>query len=271
MPSWYIAGYERLQGSAVATGYVGPGDVNPGAFAWWGLRAYSAAKIGTNAVSLFRDSDSTTMNFKTIAGGGLDLAAITSFKGSANLFMDTIYDQTGNGNDQVVNGRPNFSLNVLNGLPTFTNATTTTSEMFNNSITSPADPLAASFVYKVVSAAAASGASLFTPGNSRLTAIGGSGGTTANAIAIFDGGSPLENDSAPDNSWLAVDTLFNGSGTSHLTVNSTNVTATLTTSSSNNSFHIGSVSGTTWSFMEGGIWTSSISSLIANQRAYYGF
>jgi Alpha-L-arabinofuranosidase B, catalytic len=79
--------------------YSGPGDIVSGATAWWGLRAYSSAAIGGNAVRFRRDSDNAEQDFATIAGGGVDLAAIATFKGAANLFFAKLYDQTGNGRD----------------------------------------------------------------------------------------------------------------------------------------------------------------------------
>jgi Alpha-L-arabinofuranosidase B, catalytic len=78
--------------------YYGPGNIVPGATAWWGLRAYSSYTAGNNAVRLRRDSDQAESDFVTLRGSGnLDVASITTFKGAANLFVTTLYDQTGNG------------------------------------------------------------------------------------------------------------------------------------------------------------------------------
>lgn len=75
--------------------YSGPGDVKSGWISYYALRAYSAAEIGANAVKLRRDSDNTTQVFVTLSTGALDVASISTFKGAANLFVDTIYDQVG--------------------------------------------------------------------------------------------------------------------------------------------------------------------------------
>lgn len=103
-----------------ATAYVGPGDVVSGARGWWGLRAYTSSSIGSNAVRLRRDSDNAEQDFATIAGGGLDLTAISAFKGAANLFVVKLYDQTGNGNDATqatAANQPAFTLSAIGSLP----------------------------------------------------------------------------------------------------------------------------------------------------------
>lgn len=100
--------------------YAGPGDVVASAYAWWGLRAYTNASIGTNAVRLREDGGNTESDFATIAGGGLNLTAITAFKGANNLFVTKLYDQTGGGNDLIqatAGQQPAFTLGVLGTLP----------------------------------------------------------------------------------------------------------------------------------------------------------
>jgi Concanavalin A-like lectin/glucanases superfamily len=106
-----------------ATAYAGPGDIVSGAAAWWGLRAYSIASIGGNAIRLRRDSDNGEQDFATVTGGGLDLSAIASFKGAANLFVAKLYDQTGQGNDLLqatAANQPGFVLSGLGSLPIMT-------------------------------------------------------------------------------------------------------------------------------------------------------
>lgn len=92
-------------GAAAATAastYLGAGDALSGAYLWGGLRAYTAAGIGANAIILRRDGDNATASFVTIAGGGLDTASIATFLAggsppSSNLYCTQLYDQTGNG------------------------------------------------------------------------------------------------------------------------------------------------------------------------------
>jgi hypothetical protein len=104
-------------------GYVGPGDLVSGATAWWGLRAYSLAAVGTKAIRLREDSGNTESDFNTVFGGGLDVASITTFKGAANLFVTKIYDQTGNAYDlaqATAASQPSFTLSGVGSLPTMT-------------------------------------------------------------------------------------------------------------------------------------------------------
>jgi hypothetical protein len=96
--------------------YNGPGDVVSGANAWWGLRAYSSATIGGNAVRLRRDGENAEQNFTTLADGSLDVASIATFKWAANLFVVTLYDQTGNGFTATQATAANQPALVLNGL-----------------------------------------------------------------------------------------------------------------------------------------------------------
>jgi hypothetical protein len=120
--------------------YVGPGDIVTGATAWWGLRAYSWGGIGKNIIRLRRSGDNAQQDFATVAGGGLDLTAISTFKGSANLFVAILYDQTGNGRDAVqatAGSQPPFTLNVLGGKPVID---TTTSQGILYAVLSSAIP-----------------------------------------------------------------------------------------------------------------------------------
>lgn len=105
----------RTRPPAVAATYTGPGDIVASATAWWGLRAYTTASIGSNVIKLCRSSDSATQNFVCLATGALDVASINTFKGADTLTVDTLYDQTGNGNHLNLwagtpSNQPNFLL-----------------------------------------------------------------------------------------------------------------------------------------------------------------
>jgi|SRR5215475_1927487 len=84
-----VAGYRS------AAAYSGPGDAVSGAQGFWGARSYTLAAVGGTVIRLRRDSDNAEQDFVTITGGGLDVASITTFKGAANLFTVTLYDQVG--------------------------------------------------------------------------------------------------------------------------------------------------------------------------------
>jgi hypothetical protein len=101
--------------------YAGVGDVAPGAFAFWGLRAYSKATAGNKAVNLRRSSDNATSDFNTLSTGDLDQASISTWLAGANAFVATLYDQTGNGRDATqgtAGSQGQLNLNALNGKAT---------------------------------------------------------------------------------------------------------------------------------------------------------
>lgn len=104
-------------------GYTGPGDVVGGASAWWGLRAYSSAKAGTNCCDIIRASDSATQTFTTLANGNLDTASITTFLTATTGKITKLYDQTGNGNDATQGtdaSRPAITLAAIGSLAVLT-------------------------------------------------------------------------------------------------------------------------------------------------------
>lgn len=116
--------------AAPAITYVGPGDVVSGATGWWGLRAYSAATIGVNAIRLREDGGNTQQDFVTTATG-LDLSAIAAFKGANNLFVVKIYDQvsTADFTQATAGSQPAFTLSAIGSLPAID--TTTISATMN--------------------------------------------------------------------------------------------------------------------------------------------
>lgn len=85
--------------------YVGPGDITSFT-AWWGLRAYSAAKAAAqvNALDLRRVSDNATCTAKIGTNGNLDLTVgtpcngntqtVTAWIGASTARVSKIYDQT---------------------------------------------------------------------------------------------------------------------------------------------------------------------------------
>jgi hypothetical protein len=102
--------------------FAGAGDIVSGAKAWWGLRSYTAAAVGTmNVIRLRRSSDNAEQDFGTVTGGGLDLTAIASFKGAANLFVVTLYDQLAGAFQELTNAtaatQPALILNASGSRP----------------------------------------------------------------------------------------------------------------------------------------------------------
>lgn len=115
--------------------YSGPGDVVSGAKVWYGLRAYSLATTGNNAIDLIRSSDSATCTgVKTLSNGNLDVSVSTAYCSTSQTVTnfcngDTckatkIYDQTAAGNcggscDMSFGSgnRPVFLVSCVNSLP----------------------------------------------------------------------------------------------------------------------------------------------------------
>jgi hypothetical protein len=119
-------------GIPMAAPYVGPGDVVSGAIFFLALRAYTVAiaLAGTQTlVNVRRDSDNATVDVLVTSNGGFGLTAngsiggingitVSTFKGSANLFMTKLYDQTGNGHpisQTTAANQPGLSLSALGG------------------------------------------------------------------------------------------------------------------------------------------------------------
>jgi hypothetical protein len=84
-------------------GYTGPGDVVSGAYAWWGLRAYNAAKAGTKAANICNSGDANCADVNTLSNGNFD---VTTAQGSplncggtgGTCTIKVLYDQSGNTN-----------------------------------------------------------------------------------------------------------------------------------------------------------------------------
>lgn len=212
-----ITDYSDLRLEFTAIGYVGPGDITSFT-AFWGSRAYSAATIGVNAIRLRESGGDTEQDFATIAGGGLDLTTIATFKGANSLFAVKVYDQVGT--DHMVQAthanQPEFKLSVLGTLPAIYFGGGNWYMATTNNHSEP-QPLSFSFVYNRTSVAADG---LFASSLSgliqiiRTSAIGG-GANIAN-MGFISG--LVAATAAADHSWHAIGALGYGAS-SNLTVN----------------------------------------------------
>jgi hypothetical protein len=255
--------------------YIGPGDIVPGATGWWGLRAYKGALVGTKCVRLRRDSDNTESDFNTLLDGTLDTASITTFKGSANLFVTKLYDQSVNGPDLVqvtMANQPSFTLNGLGSLPIMSFAAASSTAL---SATSPGVTIAQPFS---VSAVARS-----SPTNTGKTIWGTAGPnnqmqfSAANQVMIYTGTALIA--TAADNTYHALGGLFN-STSSDMNVDGTPTTGDAGTQGLSNSVVVIGAWGGGGGYMDGqilevGVWPSNIDSSFAalstNQHTYWGF
>src|SRR5215472_18681035 len=83
--------------SAPTTAYQGPGDIVSGATAWWGLRAYSAANIGTAIIRIRDTTANVESDFNAISTGLVDTVGIATFLGGHGGIIVKYYDQSSNG------------------------------------------------------------------------------------------------------------------------------------------------------------------------------
>lgn len=253
------------------SGYKGPGDIAASAFAWWGLRAYSKATIGANAVRLREDGGNTEQNFVTLApDGNLDVASIATFKGANNLFLVTFYDQTGNGRhltQSTAGLQLPFILSGLGSLPVLRFSADNhgaSLSSFNFS-----QPFTCSWIAKRTGNIGST-ASLFGENDADPRF----GFSTANNIFSWNG--VAGNVTAADNAFHAVQIMFGLSG-SYINLNGTE-----TGISNNASTFSGSASQLNQDgilradFVELGFWASAFSSgtcssMSSNQHTYWGF
>src|SRR5262245_36194718 len=258
--------------------YVGPGDIVSGAAMWWGLRAYSNATIGNNAIRLRRDGASPTeQDFVTVAGGGLDISSITSFKGSDNLFVVKQYDQSGNSRDMgqtTAANQPTFELSILSSLPSagYLNSAarklTTSGLAFADSIPTQTSVVA------ILTPTSTTGSTFATTSSNILFDV-----QDSSAIRAYSNGTNFTVSGITQGVWHAVQTTYNGAS-SVLYIDGTSNSGTCDTFAVNNDdFYLGSdafSSHLNGYIMEAGLWTSSFSgtensNMNTNQHDYYGF
>lgn len=260
--------------------FQGAGDIVSGARAWYGLRAYTAASIGGNAVKLRESGGNTTQIFTTIAGGGLDLSAISSFKGANNLFVDTLYDQTGNGfnlTQATTANQPGFSLASLGSLPTMTfNGTT----QFLNNTSGPNGAVGSTFSFVAKN--------IYTTVQQSVMHINGTGGDQQTGFSLsgvndfFVYAGAILHGTQTDGNYKACQAVFNNASSD------ANVDGVPSTGSASNNAPTattlglgatatGSAQWLSGNICEAGYWNATAfsgaqsSAMSANQHLYWGF
>jgi hypothetical protein len=276
-----IGGYSFIPISA----YAGPGDVLTGATTWWGLRAYSLAVTGNNAINLRRDSDNASKDFVTLVTGDLDTGSISSWAAGANLFVTKLYDQTGNGNDianTTAAQQPGFSLTLGPGGKAAMTFAQASSQNLGAALFNQTTPLILSAVGYPVDVASASrpwlgGANANGPLFYIRTpvALGAQGMYDANTFT---------NIVTTDSAWHALNGLQNHDGTGTFEIDGVQASGTPGFNPAagyvvSNGFYIGTDGGGS-SFFNGrlcetGVWpngtTANLDTLNSNQRSYWGF
>jgi hypothetical protein len=103
--------------------FVGLLDIYPGARAAYSVRRLSGTYNGS-AIKVRRSSDNATQDIGFTAAGNLDTGSLATFVGANNGFVETWYDQSGNGSDltqATTNRQPQITstgtLETVDGLP----------------------------------------------------------------------------------------------------------------------------------------------------------
>lgn len=260
--------------------YTGPGDIISGATAWWGLRAYSAAKIGSSCIRLRRDSDNTEQDFVTLANGGVDTASITTFKGAANLFVTKIYDQTANAQHLAQTTaalQPKFTLSGIGTLPVMTFVFADGRNLELTTGFSPAtQPYTLSVVMNDADANGATYTTVLANGSADSVGMFGDDGTSQRIEIGAGAGAFIVGMDA--NVWHAVQGIFNGAS-SNINFDSTDHTGTVGTTAWGSAASLGgNRGGHSFDGMitEAGMWPIAFSAgnntdMALNQRTYWGF
>lgn len=273
-------------GGFILASFVGPGNIVTGAIGWWGLRAYSAARVGTAAIRLRRDSDSAESDFNTLTNGNLDAASISTFKGAANLFVTTLYDQTGNGNNVVqatAANQPSLILSGIGNFPVIRFSSGGESWLEYVAGITQAQPLTSSWVAKRTTFASEYCSAFGSTTNQLQSGFDTSSGN----IFMYDGVT-LPIVAAAESSFHAVQAAFNGAssdlnvdGTAHAqNLGANGLAGHFTFSGLDNGVINNPLNGTFGNSqsdsVELGIWPSAFTgaqstSMSANQHAYWGF
>lgn len=282
MPVWAQPQIMLLGVGASGQSFVGAGDIDTGAFGWWGLRAYSGLKAGTKAANVCNASDVSCVDINTLANGKFDVVTAQASPLSCTsgaCTIKTLYDQTGSTNcsssacdltQATISLRPTLTFNCL-GTTLPCAAFTSTQSLKNTTGITSTQPYTMSAVGERTSS--------FTSSECLLCAVGGTPSlgfsTTANAVFVV-AGTGVSLTGNPDSAFHAIQGLLNGAssilysdGVSSGTVSAgTSTATTLCVGACTTRFLTGN-------FVEAGIWPGSLSAnfstMNSNQHTYWGF
>lgn len=254
--------------------YAGPGNVVSGAVGWWGLRAYTLASVGTNAVRLREDGGNTEQDFPTITGGGLNLTTITTFKGANNLFVVTLYDQAGTNNltQATAGSQPQFILSGIGSLPVMRFVAAMPLKVRSVSAIIQAQPFTLSWVAKRTGN---TGAFNSVTGTATASVQTGFNNTINNAFMY---GGAVQTFAATDSVFHAVQSAYNGAASDLNIDGSANTNNPGVGAFATDTLEFGDIGGNSFQgdAVEVGLWGSAFSganstSMSTNQHTYWGF
>lgn len=274
-----------VAGPAAPT-YTGPGDVTSSATAWWGLRAYSAAKAlaGVAAIQLCTAADAACTDIHVTGSGGLNATDLTT---SGCSLIDTctikiIYDQTGalacvgpaacTYTSAGIPQRATFTRSCVLSLPC---AIATTASVY---VTAASLTTALTQPYTMSEVVSRTGAFTTQQGTIYLNGNGGDieFSATTNTALIYAGSSVTA--TASNTTTHAFNVLFNAASSNFYIDGSANtVNPGASNAGGGGGFFLLSAGGTnlTGTWFEAGAWAGDKSSNFAlmntNQHAYWGF
>lgn len=281
--------------AAAGGGYTGPGDIVASATAWWGLRAYSAAKAAATvaAVNLRRSSDSRTCDIKVTTAGDLDTitsgCSIGGDNGSTastwcavsagSCFVTKMYDQTAGaacgGSCDVLQAtagnQPAFVFSCLGSHPCIQN--TTGSMLLQSAANFTPNASATVSLSAVADRSVGTGNPGFILDNASNRITGHN--TVANSWQLAGTSGNLFG-AANDAAWHAANGLISGAS-SVLNVDGTETSATVTASTAAGRMQVsGGLTSNTTLLTEVGAWDNisfsggNRTSLCHNQFTYWG-
>lgn len=259
--------------------YSGPGDITA-AIAFWGLRAYSLAKIGVRIANICNAADANCADIVSLSNGNFDVATANAsplFCSStgAPCTVKTLYDQTGNMTN--CSGSPCDSVQAtIANRPALTisgsKAFMTTKSSPTTAIASPAyslllEPASLMAVAKRTSGSVETNLLVFGTSFTNMDF-----GTTG-LISLYDGGPPMTA-TASENTTHSLIGVLDGAS-SAIIVDGTVTTGTTGGIGGSGAVYLGGGGASDGTLLEAGIWGSSLlssaSALSANQHSYWGF
>jgi hypothetical protein len=279
---WVPNGYGNSMGwykpaVSVPSGFVGVGDVQSGASAWYGLRAYNASyATGSNpAIDILDQAGANALTVNILANGDLDVASIASWVTAhsvTTIKVSKVYDQIGTNHciepSSTLTKMPTLILSGLGSKPELN---------FDGSV--PQALGAATSL--VLSTFSISSVAKRTSGTS-IGAIFGSANATgiffdgANTAALFNGSViDFGSGSVTDGTFWTVQAFF-GSGTSK---GQYDATSTTLGDPGTQGFTFPNVNNSSFSstmrWKEGGVWSgdksATFNSVNSNAKAYWGY
>jgi hypothetical protein len=273
MPYFMVRGPTPL-----APAYTGPGDVVSGVLAWWGLRAYSAAKAAalTPLIDIVKASDgSAPMTINSLSNGNLDVATIAGLGYAVKV--SKIYDQVGTNHleQATLAIMPDLTLNLVGSLPGMTFAISTIQTLTKVGFLNQAQPVSLSWVARRTGIDFTNG--MVVTSNTDANIFGGYFNDTSSMMAAA--GNFVTAGTTVNNSLNAVHIIFNGASSEFVANGAagTTVDSGLTGLNASNAINIGNITtnGNSGDICEVGWWSGAFSAgdktaLADNEMDYWG-